>query len=174
MTDLLHAWEIRSLVQDILVISLLLAAFLFGAWPERAAIATWWISFEIPGLIYRDLLGIEVLVTGLDPFLVSKDVAAGVLWISLALYANRNYTLWIAGVQLLAIGAHVARGLVESISPIGFVFLVVAPGWLQLIFMIIGFTRHYLRSKEYGKYREWRISRPHRKVTPSAQLSDFN
>lgn len=158
MTDLLLAWEIRSLIQDILVVLLLIIALFYGAWPERAAIGIWWICIEVPGFIVRDFLGYEADLTGVDLVMASMDFAAGALWIALALYANRNYTLWVAGAQLLAIAAHVARGMVESISPIGYVFLVIAPGWLQIAAMSVGFIRHYLRTRKYGQYRDWRIS----------------
>ncbi len=159
MIELIQAAEVRNLVQDILVLLLVFVAICWGRWPERLAIATWIFCFEIPTLIYREFLGFEVLLTGVDPYMAGKDIAAAAAWITLALFANRNYTLWVAGVQLLAFGAHVAQAMIEAISPIGFTVLVVAPGWLQLIILAVGFTRHILRKRKYGAYRDWRISR---------------
>lgn len=167
MFDLLLASDFRGDLQDALVVILCGVALFCGSTPERAAIAVWVFCFELPSLIYRDWLGLSVTLNEFDFFLASKDVVAGACWIALALYANRNYTLWIAGIQLLAIGSHVARGLVESISPIGFVSLVVAPGWMVLIIMSIGFTRHILRKREFGTYRDWRIVQ---KTVPSPPL----
>ena len=159
MLDLLLASDTRSFVQDWLVVILILVALIWGAAPERAAITIWVICIELPTIVYRVWLGADVSLDGLDLYLAAKDFAAGLLWIALALYANRNYALWIAGTQLLAMGSHVARGLVEAISPIGYAFLVVAPGWIILIIMAVGFTRHGLRRRKYGPYRDWRIVR---------------
>ena len=159
MLDLLLAWENRGALQDAVIVILCLVAIFQGGGPERAAIAIWVLCFEAPSLIYREWMGSGVRLAGFDPFLAAKDFVAGALWVTVALYANRNYTLWIAGTQLLAIGAHLARGLIESVSPTGFLFLVVAPGWFQLVFMSIGFTRHILRKRKYGSYRDWRMVR---------------
>lgn len=159
MFDFLFDSESRAFIQNILVYALMAVALLWGAGPERAAIGIWWGFFELPSLVYRHMLGYDVRVTDIDYFMASIDVTAGALWIVLALYANRNYTLWIAGVQLLAIGSHAARGMVEAISPIGYLFLVIVPGWLQLCIISIGFARHILRKRKYGKYRDWRITR---------------
>lgn len=159
MLELLLASDTRALAQDFLVLLLCVVAFLRGAGPERAAIAVWVICVEIPKLIYRDLLGYDVQVDQVDIYLALKDAAAAILWVFLALYANRNYPLWIAGVQLLAVGAHVARGLLEAIAPISYAVLIVAPGWIVLLIMTLGFTRHILRTRKFGKYRDWRISR---------------
>ena len=157
MTEILLASDTRAWFQDVLVYGLCVIAILWGAGPERAAIAIWWTCLELPDLAYRYVLGMDVLLTGVDGYLAAKDLAAGLLWIVLALYANRNYTLWIAGTQLLAMGSHVARGLVESISPIAYIFMVVAPGWIQLALMVVGFSRHILRRRKYGVYRDWRV-----------------
>ena len=173
MIDWLLASDLRSNLQDIFVISLIALALLKGRGPERATIAVWVLCFEIPNLVYREILGHDIRLTGVDSFLVMKDVAACVLWVLLALYANRNYPLWIAGVQLLAVGAHVARGLLEAIAPISYAFLIVAPGWIALVIMAIGFTRHAMRERKYGAYRDWRTS-PVSGGPPSLLHSNLN
>lgn len=159
MLELLLASDTRSLIQDILIVMLSVVAIIWGAAPERASIAIWVVCIELPTIVYRDWFGMGVSLDQIDLYLAAKDFAAGGLWILVALYANRNYTLWIAGAQLLAIGSHVARGLVESISEIGYIFLVIAPGWIVLTMMVIGFTRHIVRKRKYGRYRDWRTIR---------------
>lgn len=159
MIDLIQASDLRILLQDILVLALVMIALFGGSWPERIAIGTWLLCFEISSFVQSDLLGFEVNVTGFDAFLFVREIIACAAWVVLALYANRNYTLWIAGAQLLAIAALVARALIESISPIGYLFMLTAPGWIQLLAMAIGFTRHILRKRKYGAYRDWRITR---------------
>lgn len=157
--ELLLASESREIGQHLLLFGVTITALFWGATPERAAIGVWWLCFELPQAIMTDLIGYQVNLSGIDPYLASKDITAAILWVWLALYANRNYTLWIAGVQLVAVGSHVARGMVEAISPIGYVFLVIVPGWMQLLTMALGFAFHIRRKKEYGPYRDWRIVR---------------
>ena len=173
MIELLLASDARAWAQDILVLILCLTALVWGAGPERAVIGIWVFCVELPKFIYRDWLGYNVLVDQVDMYLAAKDVAAGLLWVVLALYANRNYPLWIAGVQLLAVGAHVARGLLEAIAPISYAFLIVAPGWIILVMMAIGFTRHIMRERRFGPYRSWRTS-PVRDGPPSLAHGDVS
>ncbi|MEO1221368.1 MAG: hypothetical protein AAFY42_08460 [Pseudomonadota bacterium] len=106
------------------------------------------------------LVGDDAQLVDVDVYWAFSDLTAGIAWIAIALFANRNYTLGIAGLQVLAMAAHVARGLVEVISPIGYAFMVAAPGWFQLFLLLIGLTRHILRKRKHGDYRDWRISKP--------------
>ncbi len=152
----LLASEYRIIVQNILAFTLIFAAFVWGSAPERAVAATWLVCFELGDWArdaYRDN---AVQLLQVDYLLAAGDFVAGFCWVMIALYANRNYTLWIAGMQVLAMSAHLARGLVESISPIGYLVMVVAPGWFQLFILGIGLTRHILRKRKYGPYRDWR------------------
>lgn len=156
----LLASEYRMLAQDTLAIILLIAAFVWGGGPERAVAAGWFVIFKGSTFV-RDLFwpGTPELVT-VDIMLASADFVALIVFVMIALYANRNYPLWIAAMQVLAMSAHLARGLVESISPIGYVVMVVAPGWIQLFLIAIGIVRHARRKNKYGPYRDWRRVRP--------------
>lgn len=159
MIELIQASEFRIVFQDVIILLLSICAILWGARPERFAIGIWLLFLEVPTLMYREVLENQMFVTGVDVYLAAADALAGLAWITLALFANRSYTLWIAGAQLLAVGAHISRALIESISPISYLFMVIAPGWLILLAMSIGFTRHILRKRKFGEYRDWRISR---------------
>lgn len=163
MLELL-ASEYRILAQDILAFTLCISAFIWGGGPERAVAATWLVVFEIAGRVYRLVADTGFKLTDVDLFLATTDGIAGIIWIVVALYANRNYTLWIAGMQVLAMTAHLARGLAETISPIAYITMVVAPGWFQLIFLAIGLIRHISRKRRFGEYRDWRLVMPPRLV----------
>ena len=158
MLELL-ASDYRIIVQNVLAFVLIAVAFVWGGGPERAVAATWLIVFEIAGRIRRALLDGGAQLSDVDIYIASADVVAGICWIGIALYANRNYTMWIAAMQVLAISAHVARGLAEAISPIGYVIMVVAPGWFQLFFLAGGLILHIRRKRRLGPYRDWRIIR---------------
>lgn len=171
------ASENRIIAQDALAFILCLAALFWGGGPERAVAATWFFIFEIAGRAYRAIWGASIQLVGVDYFLASSDILAGIIWILIALYANRTYVLWIAGLQMLAIMAHLARGLAESISPIGYGVMVVAPGWFQLFLLAGGLIGHVRRKRKYGPYRDWRIvSNPRERLVLgeiSARLRPF-
>lgn len=151
--------DARVYAQVLLAWTVCLAALVWGGGPERAVAATWLIVFELGGRVLSSLLGVRFQLMSIDLWLVTSDFVAGALLIAVALHANRNYTLWIAAMQLLAMTAHVARGLVESIAPVAYVVMVAAPGWLQLLFLAGGLARHVRRERKFGSYRDWRFSR---------------
>lgn len=152
--------DLRPLLQDLVTYAIFIAAVIWGAGPERATIATWVVFLELPKLLYKSLLGGSFQLQSMDLFLASSDVLTGVLWVAIALYANRNYTLIVAGLQVLAISSHLARGVIESMSPLAYAIMYIGPGWLQLIVMAIGLWRHAKRERRFGPYREWRVPLP--------------
>lgn len=158
MLELL-ASENRALVQDILAWTICLVALVWGSGPERAVAAAWLLVFEVLVGAYQLLSEPGFKRTDVDLFLATTDIIAAFIFIAIALYANRTYPLWIAGMQLLALTAHVARGLADTVSPVAYTTMVIAPGWLQLVFLGCGFGFHILRKRKYGAYRDWRISR---------------
>lgn len=152
--------EYRSNVQDIVAITVCAAAIIWGGGPERAVAATWLIVFEVAGRVQDWIYGDGVQLTGVDWFVASSDAVAGILMIGIALYANRNYTLLIAAMQVLAVTAHLARGLAEPIAPIAYAVMFIVPGWAQLALLGVGLVRHLQRRGMHGHYRDWRITKP--------------
>ncbi len=149
--------EYRPLVQDVLALSVCLAAFIWGRGPERAIAATWLILFELVARVYSSFFDAGTRVTQIDPLIATQDVLAGIILVAVAVNANRNYPLWIAAMQVLAITAHVARALTEAITPIAYMTMAVAPGWIQLFILAGGIFCHSRREKKFGRYREWRV-----------------
>ena len=156
MLDLIFS-DYRPYVQDVVAWTLCCAALIWGAGPERIVPVTWLTLFELGEILHREVFGLSRQLEGIDWYFASIDLVAGAIWIGTALYANRNYTLWIAAMQLLAIVAHVSRGMIDVITPIAYAVMVIAPGWLQLLFLAIGLTRHIQRRRKHGKYRDWRF-----------------
>lgn len=157
MLELL-ASENRAFVQDLLAWSVCIAALIWGAGPERIIALVWLILFEgVIGFLLSDVVGYRY--GEIDVVVASIDLCAGIAWIAVALYANRNYPLCIAAMQLLAMTSHLAKGLVETVSPIAYAFMAVAPSWFVLGFFAAGLVRHVLRKRRYGSYRDWRVVR---------------
>ena len=155
----LLAFEYRSLIQDVLAFSVCLAALIWGAGPERAIAATWLIVFEFLSALYLKVFGISYQFASIDAYLALTDIAAGALWLTIALNANRNYPVWIAAFQLVAMGAHAVRGLVDAVSPFAYLVLATGPSYCQLALIFAGFVRHVRRERRVGPYRDWRFMR---------------
>ncbi|MEE4200762.1 hypothetical protein [Erythrobacter sp.] len=153
------ASDLRPFAQDVLVAIVCICALVWGGGPERAVALVWLTIFELGNLIYQGIASQGYQVFEVDFWLATTDLIAGAAFIIVALWANRNYTLFIAAMQLLAMTAHLARGLVEAILPIAYAFMVATPGWFQLLFLGGGLARHILRKRRHGDYRDWRVGR---------------
>lgn len=151
--------DYRPYAQDVIAWLVCCSALIWGGTPERIVAATWLILFEIGTVAHGMIFGEARQLETIDWYFASIDLLAGAIWLGVALYANRNYPLWIAAMQILAVVAHLSRGLTEVITPIAYAVMVIAPGWFQLIFLAIGLIRHVRRKREYGDYRDWRIIR---------------
>lgn len=159
----------RAMAQDILAWVICIAALVWGGGPERAVALVWLIFFELVPGGYALAADGGFTLEGVAPLYATIDFVAVVCWVGIALYANRNYTLWIAAMQLLAITAHLARGLVESISSVAYVTMVSVPGWFQLLLLAVGLFRHIYRKRRHGEYRDWRLSSPPSSISVKSQ-----
>lgn len=152
------ASEYRIYAQDVLAFTVCLAALIWGGAPERIVASTWLILFELGGRVYRAFFSPGYQLADIDWFMATTDGLAAIVFFAVALNANRNYAMWIAAMQLVTMFAHVARGMAESILPIAYAIMAVAPGWFVLIFLAGGLVRHILRKRRYGEYRDWRLT----------------
>lgn len=158
MLDLLTS-NLRFIAQDYIAWALCIAAIIWGGGPERAVALTWLLLFEIADGIYHAIFERGFNLVEVDLFHAGLDGTACIIMVLIALNANRNFTMGIAAMQLLAVTAHLTRGLVEAVSPVAYITMVVGPGWFQLILLALGLTRHIIRKRKHGKYRDWRIVR---------------
>lgn len=164
LLDLLNNYRVEA--QHMASALLALAIWRRGAAPERWLIGLFIGTMVVPLYLFRGL-GLGNPAFGPNAWLyLSLDIIATIGFVLVALNANRNYPLWIAGFQLVAIGAHAVRGLIDTVSPVAFVILVSGPSYCQLVLIFGGFLRHRARERRFGSYRDWR--------TPSDQTPLFN
>ncbi len=166
MTDILgsffellaHSSPWRGYVQDVWVLVLLVASFIWGGGPEKACITIWALVFSTSAAI-REFVAEN---TGLSPYYLSDiylpsfagDLVVLIGFVGLALYANRQYVFWLAAWQIIAVMAHVVRGMDEAISPFTYVFMTAGPGWMQVWIMTGALIVHMRR--EPGRFADWR------------------
>ena len=145
------------------IASLLLAAAIWrwGGSPERWLIGVFLGAMVLPVYLFNWLgIGDAIEIGPYAPIVTLIDMCAAILFVWVALNANRNYPLWVAGFQLVAVGGHLVRSLVDSVSPLAVAILVVGPAYCQLLLLLAGFVRHVQRERRFGQYREWRPSAP--------------
>lgn len=152
MLELFNTYRVD--VQHIASMLLALAIWRWGGGPERWLIAMFLGTMVLPTYLFK-LLGTSMpTASAYAGLYFGIDLAAAAGFTLVALYANRNYPLWIAGFQLVAIGAHVAKEMVDGISLFALAILIVGPSYCQLVLIFSGFVRHVRRTKRLGSYRD--------------------
>ena len=154
LLDLLNAY--RGDVQYIASILLGLAMWRWGAGPERAMAIMFTGVMVGPSILFRLFANSTMLFGDFALVYVAVDALALAGFMAIALNANRNYPLWVAGFQLVAVGSHIVQGVVDAVSPIAYVILAVGPSYCQLALLLAGLLRHRRRLKRFGPYRDWR------------------
>lgn len=124
------------------------------------------LAMQLSTLAYLAALGRNPLREEVEPGLFMIEVVVTVVLVTVALRANRMYTLWIAGFQIIALMAHFARELANQISPIAYVMMYVGPSYLQIITLGLGIWLHHQRVQRHGSYRSWRSSSPRSRAIP--------
>nr|WP_298930714.1 hypothetical protein [uncultured Erythrobacter sp.] len=152
--------EYRVEAQRLASIILMLAAFKWGGAPEKIVTTTFVLFFTVPLTAFEWLADGPLIFSGGRLVYVALEVMALSIFLGVALNANRNYPLWLAGFQIVALVAHMVRGLVDSVSPLAYAILAIGPSYFQLILMLAGLIRHVRRNRKYGEYRDWRVPLP--------------
>jgi hypothetical protein len=158
MLDLFNAYRVDA--QHIASVLLALAIWRWGAAPERWMISLFVLCMVVPLYLF-DWLDLGDAVFGPFAWLsITTDLLAATGFCLVAVHANRNYPLWVAGFQLVSISAHMVQGLVDSVSPLAYLILAVGPTYCQLLLIFAGFLRHVGRERRFGHYRSWRTPLP--------------
>lgn len=161
MSDLIEFFNAyRALLQHLFAFALAGAIWRCGAGPERWLISVFIVTMILPVYVVW-WLGLGAAETGpYAPVLFVIDILAAGFYMFIAVNANRNYPLWIAGFQVVSVVAHVVQAMVDTVSPLAFAILVIGPSYGALLVLAVGFVRHVVRERRFGPYREWRLTPP--------------
>ena len=155
LLDLFNTY--RADAQHIASVLLALAIWRWGAGPERWLIAVFVATMVAPIHVIQFLEAGHPAVGSYRPVYAGIDVLAGLAFVAIALHANRNYPLWIAAFQLVAIASHGVKAVVDAVTPIAYAIMVVGPSYCQLLLIFVRFVRHVQRTRRFGPYRDWRV-----------------
>lgn len=156
---LTELWQIKDEVQ----LAILGAAVALGCWqgggPERAC-AGIYLAMWLGDRSYHWLFGRIEILGGADLGHIAIDALTACSLVGVALHANRNYTLWLASMQLVALLSHFLRIISPSIDPTAYALLMASPMYLAVPIFAVGTIRHLRRQRRHGPYRSWRASSP--------------
>lgn len=157
---LLYFNEYRVTAQHLVAFLLAGAIWRWGGAPERWLIGVFLSTMVLPVYVVWWLSPVRTQGQPIMQAQMLADVVAAALFIGIALRANRNYPLWIAGFQLVAMGAYMVEMVTPGVSPLALAILIIGPSYCQLLLLMIGFVRHVRRERRFGSYRDWRIAQP--------------
>ena len=161
MTDLLDFFNsYRVLFQHLSAFILAAAIWRWGAGPERWLIAVFLATMVLPIYAIWGFGTKSLTDASYAPWYFAIDVVAVGLYVLIAMHANRNYPMWVAGLQLVSVVAHLVGAMVDTITPLAMAMLVIGPSYGGLAVIAVGFWRHRQRERRYGRYREWRADPP--------------
>jgi hypothetical protein len=161
MTELVEFLNMyRAPAQHLVALLLAGAMWRWGGAPERLLSGAFLVTMVVSVYVLGWLFPLRTLDDPTLKYRLMVDVAAAAAFIAIALRANRNYPLWIAGFQLVALGAYLVKSVAPDVSQLALVILIVGPSYCQLLLLFGGFVRHLRRERRFGPYRDWRVTPP--------------
>lgn len=151
-------WQFQDELASALMLLAFIIAMLRGASAERTMALA--MICQVPVLLIEQLLfgsrnpasSYQRVETGM----LLVDLMSLALYVAVALRANRNYPLLVAGAQLVAVMGHVVRAMNDDLLPRAYASLVIAPTHFQIIVLIVGTLAHARRERRFGPYPSWR------------------
>jgi len=152
--DFLNAY--RADLQYIASILLGLALWRWGGGPERGMAVLFTGVLMLPSVVFRLSAAGTMMFGNFQGLYIALDVVALAGFVLIGLNANRNYPLWVAAFQMVAVGSHLVKSMVDAVSPLAYMVMAVGPSYCQIGLLLVGLLRHRARIKRFGPYRDWR------------------
>lgn len=142
----------RALVFDVLQLSACVYALKRGGMPERWVAAMMAVaataSAMVPIHAHSSYNSVEWIRLGIDAALFLALLA-------LAVRANRYWPLWMASLQLIALGVHGVRGYDLTLLPRVYARVLGEISYPMILLLVIGTYRHQIRLQRRGADESW-------------------
>jgi hypothetical protein len=144
-------------IQILLLLVALAAAVRWAGWPERVAALVILGSHALDRYYHWAIGGIGEY-RQVDPGHLAIDLylLAGLL--AIALKADRQWTLWAAGAQVVAVLSHPVRLVSGGVAQLAYAVMIQAPSYLQTALIFVGIAFVALRRRTPRSARRWRRS----------------
>ena len=123
-----------------------------GGAPERVVGLSLLLAFGISMLLQQPMA--ERFVT-VEWGMLAVDLSLLVVLVTVALYADRFWPLWVAAFHALSTGAHMVRGLDHGIEPMAYAILLASWSYPIILLLAVGTLRHAERRKRHGHDLDW-------------------
>jgi len=150
-------WQARVWLQYGACALLFLISLRRGAMPERILTGLF-VAMPITDALYHLAMRGALYFGTINVGHFVIDVLAFAIAFAVALYANRIYPLWIAGVQLIALLSHFYRLVLGDFDLLAYQIMQTIPSYLQIAVLGCGVIAHILRRRKTGSYPSWRTS----------------
>lgn len=146
-------------IQIVLLLTVFAAAVRWAGWPERAAALVALGSHALDRYYHWGIGGqgsyqqVDLGHLAIDIYLL-----AGLL--AIALRADRQWTLWAAGAQIVALLSHPVRLVSGEVAELAYAVMIRAPSWLQIALLYAGVAFVALRRRRQAQRSapRWRRS----------------
>lgn len=148
------------------------AAVRWGAAPERlCALAPLFMVFG--DRLYHLIVQRGTIYGAVDLGHLFIDSVAAIMFIAVALQANRVYPLWASAFQLVSLVSHFVREVDTKMGIFAYIMMNYVPSYAILMILTAGLWNHVRRERRYGLYPAWRSSSaPSRATRPKKPPSD--
>jgi len=141
----------NMIVFPILIIGCCVFALRRGGAPEKIAA----IVITLGGLLTVGVISHTGAFQSVEIEILLVDLICLLVFIAIALRADRFWPLWVAALQLIGTAGHAASLVDPAIVPRAYAFMITVWGYPMIFLMIAGTCRHRQRLTRYGIDNSW-------------------
>ena len=130
-------------------------ALLRGGAPEQIGASVIGLG-SVLSLVAASSPGVRFGSVEVGVFLV--DVAAFVVFLGLALRAERHWPLWVAALQAIGTAGHAAKLVDPEVIPLAYAFVLAFWVYPMLLLVVMGTWQHQRRLARFGVDKSWSSS----------------
>lgn len=130
-------------------------AAIWGGKPERIAAAIF-----VPGFLFTTLVASPLAQRfgNVEVGVLLVDLAMLIAFVTMALYAERFWPLWMSAMQVIQVISHLPIIFIPELLPLAYGAVVVIWSYPMLLLLAIATYRHQQRLRKFGVDRSWSSS----------------